>query len=75
MKRSNMKNTDDLNNNRDELKKEYDIDELYAKGKPAKGKYSYRFKKVAIFLDDDLVDKFPDSKSVNNALRSLIKQK
>ncbi|GMT49093.1 MAG: hypothetical protein IEMM0008_0632 [bacterium] len=62
---------DNINNSFDPLKEEYDIDELYAKGHPVKGKYAKHFKKVAIFLDDDLVDQFPDSEAVNRALRSL----
>ena len=64
-----MKNPDiDMN---DELRSEYDLSEL--KGKTI-GKYAKRYQEGTniILLDADVYESFPDSKSVNDALRMLI---
>ncbi len=69
MKDNNMKKNDDSLD--DTLKEEYNLDELFSKGNPATGKYSTHFKQVVVFLDQDLVKDYPNSESVNKALRSL----
>jgi len=50
--------------------------EEYNFSKGVKGKYSERFKEGAnlIVLDPEVAKAFPDSKSVNEALRSLIQK-
>lgn len=50
------------------MRNEYDF------SKAVKGKYSERFKESAnlIVLEPEVAKAFPDSKSVNEALRSLI---
>jgi len=52
------------------MREEYD----FSKG--VKGKYSERFKEGVnlIVLDPEVAKEFPDSKSVNEALRSLIQK-
>jgi len=51
------------------MRNEYDF------SKAVKGKYSERFKEGAnlIVLEPEVAKAFPDSKSVNEALRSLIR--
>ncbi len=53
----------------DEIRPEYD----FSKG--VRNPYAERFKAgaVAVVLDPDVADRFPDARSVNNALRSLDK--
>ncbi len=52
-----------------EMREEYD----FSKG--VRGKYAKRFAqgKNIIVLDPDVADHFPDSKTVNDALRTLIR--
>lgn len=52
---------------RPRMRKQYD----FSKG--TRGKYAARFAAGTnvVLLDPDLVDRFPDSESVNRALRSL----
>lgn len=56
---------------KDELRPEYDLSKL--KGK-VRGKYVERYKQGTnvILLEPDIAESFPDSESVNNALRMLI---
>ena len=51
------------------MRKEYD----FSKG--VRGKYAKRFAKVTnlVTIEPDLQDLFPDSKSVNEALRAIAK--
>jgi hypothetical protein len=56
-------------NKNDEMLSEYD----FSKG--IRGKYSKRYAEGTniVMIDPDLHDYFPDQKSVNEALRSLVK--
>lgn len=57
---------------RDGLRSEYDLSEL--KG-GVRGKYHRRYSEGTnlVLIDPDLADAFPDAKSVNDALRVLVK--
>lgn len=59
-------------NNKDELQTEYDFSSMRLKGK---GLYSKKYNEGTniIHLDPDVASFFPDDKSVNEALRELIK--
>lgn len=60
-----------VNNNRDDLRPEYDFD--YTKA--ARGKYCKRLLKEGanvVVLEPDIAKAFGDSASVNKALRSLL---
>ena len=61
----------DLNKTDDELPPEYDLSKL--KGR-IRGKYVERYQKGTnvILLDPDVAEAFPDSQSVNQALRTLM---
>ena len=66
----------ELNNQQDdELRAEYDLEELLPKG--IRGKYveSYRAGTNLVLLEPDVARSFPDEKSVNEALRLVIKLK
>ena len=54
-------------NDRDTMRAEYDFSGA------VRGKYASRFPKdtIAVVLDPDVAEMFPDSKSVNEALRAL----
>jgi hypothetical protein len=57
---------------RDSMRPEYDIDYSTA----VRGKYYRRLTKVGVnvvVLDPDVAKAFPDSKSVNDALRAIIR--
>jgi hypothetical protein len=56
----------------DELRPEYDLNAL--KGR-VRGKYTARFKSGTnlVLLSPDVAEHFPDEKSVNTALRKLIR--
>ncbi len=56
----------------DELRPEYDFASMTG---GVRGKYSERYRQGVniVRLEDDVAAAFPDAKSVNNALRSLIK--
>ena len=58
----------------DELRPEYDLAELLKHG--VQGKYAERYREGTnlVLLDPDVKAYFPDSESVNKALRSLISQ-
>jgi hypothetical protein len=57
---------------KDELRSEYDLSTLKNR---VRGKYAERFAEGTnvVLLESDIVASFPDSKSVNKALRMLIK--
>jgi hypothetical protein len=57
--------------NKDDLRPEYDLSQL--KG-PVRGKYVERFNAGTnlVLLAPDVIEYFPDDKSVNAALRGLI---
>jgi hypothetical protein len=59
----------------EELRPEYDLAELLKHG--VQGKYAERYRECTnlVPLDPDVKAHFPDSESVNNALRSLIIQR
>lgn len=61
-------------NKKDELRKEYDFSKL---GRGVKGKYSQKFKEGhnLVLLAPDVAKAFPDERSVNSALRSLIQER
>ena len=56
----------------DELRTEYDFASMTG---GVRGKYAERYRQGVniVKLEDDVAASFPDAKSVNNALRSLIK--
>ena len=56
----------------DELRPEYDFASMTG---GVRGKYADRYRQGVniVKLEDDVAASFPDAKSVNNALRSLIK--
>ena len=56
----------------DELRPEYDLSQL--KGR-ARGKYAERYRAGTnlVLLEPDVATAFPDSKTVNEALRQLMK--
>jgi hypothetical protein len=55
----------------DELLPEYDLD--YSKSKPNRFAEKYQQMQRMIVLDSDVADKFPNSESVNEALRFLVR--
>lgn len=55
----------------DELLPEYDLD--YSKSKPNRFAEKYQQMQRTIVLDSDVADKFPNSESVNEALRFLVR--
>jgi len=59
-------------NSNDKIRKEYDFSKLKLKGK---GLYTKRYNEGSniIHLEPDVASVFPDDKSVNEALRELIK--
>lgn len=61
----------DLNKTNDDLRPEYDLAKL--KGR-VRGKYVARYQKGTnvVLLEPDVAEAFPDSKSVNRALRRLM---
>ena len=66
-----MKSNQDTENN-DDMREEYDFSSM--KG-GVRGKYVDSFEKtvVAVLLDSDVAKAFPDSQSVNEALRTLVR--
>jgi outer membrane protein assembly factor BamD (BamD/ComL family) len=64
-----MSNTD-----KDDLRPEYDLDEL--KNKEV-GKYyeSYKAGVNVVVIEPDLIEAFPNAKAVNDALRELLSQR
>jgi len=65
-------NTVNKNELNDDLKDEYDFSNM-AGG--VRGKYAQKYKKGVklIQLEPDVAEMFPDTKSVNEALRALLK--
>ncbi len=61
------------NMKKDELREEYDLTKL--KGK-VRGKYVERYRQGTnlVLLEPEVAEVFPDSDSVNNALKMLIKE-
>lgn len=55
----------------DELLPEYDLD--YSKSKPNHFAKKYKRMKRTVLLDSDVAEDFPNSESVNEALRFLIR--
>lgn len=57
----------------DDLRPEYDLTKL---GKPVRGKYVKRLgeSKHLVVIEPDAARQFPDAKSVNEALRRIIKR-
>jgi hypothetical protein len=57
---------------RDEVRPEYDLPKLRG---PVRGKYAARYKAGTnlVLLSADVAEHFPDSRSVNTALRRLIR--
>ena len=56
---------------KDDLRPEYDLAKL---GKGMRGKYLERYKEGSnvVVIDPDLIEAFPDSKAVNDALRDVL---
>ena len=63
--------SDESPNNGSEMRPEYD----FSKGQ--RGKYASRFAEGSnvVVLSPDVAEAFPDSESVNEALRALLKQR
>ena len=59
------------------MKKEPDIEPEYDFRGGERGKYASRFERGTnlVALDADLLSEFPDSRSVNDALRTLLNKK
>ena len=59
----------------DDMREEYDLGKLKQSG--VRGKYAQRYKEASnvVVIDDDLTQKFPTSKAVNDALRKLANEK
>ena len=66
-----MKKTSSRRKTKDELRREYDLSQLRGS---ARGKYLDRYRKGTnlVLLSPDVAQYFPDEKSVNSALRTLI---
>ena len=62
------------NAGKDDLRSEYDLDELKSK---AVGKYyeSYKRGVNVVVIDPDLMRAFPNTKAVNDALRELLERR
>ena len=60
-----------MQNNKEELLPEYDLD--YKKSKPNRFATKYQQMQRTVVLDSDIADKFPSAESVNEALRFLIR--
>jgi hypothetical protein len=69
-----MKKRREKLNRTDELRREYDLSKL---GKGVRGKYLARFRSGTnlVLLSPDVAEHFPDERSVNAALRTLIELK
>ena len=67
-----MKKTTEKQTGTDELRREYDLSKL--KGR-VRGKYAARYRRGTnlVLLSPDVAEYFPDDKSVNAALRKLIR--
>jgi hypothetical protein len=67
-----MKKRTDKREQRDELRREYDLSKL--KG-GVRGKYAARYRAGTnlVLLSPDVAEYFPDEHSVNTALRNLIR--
>ncbi len=65
-------NTENENELNDNLKDEYDFSNMVG---GVRGKYAQNYKKGVklIQLEPDVAEMFPDTKSVNEALRALLK--
>lgn len=57
-----------------EMRDEYDFSKMRQVG--PRGKYAQKYKEATnvVVIDDDLSKKFPTAKSVNDALRKVLKQ-
>jgi hypothetical protein len=61
------------NSDNDQMRDEYDFKSL---GRPVRGKYAKRYKQGTnvVVIDPDLSTKFPNTESVNRALRKIINE-
>lgn len=60
-----------MQNDKDELLPEYDLD--YSKSKPNRFAAKYQQIQRTVVLDDDVAENFPSAESVNEALRFLVR--
>ena len=60
-----------MQNNKEELLPEYDLD--YKKSKPNRFAAKYEKMQRTVVLDDDIAESFPSAESVNEALRFLVR--
>jgi hypothetical protein len=65
-----MKNTSKARGKPEEMKREYDFD--YSKAKPNRFAGRIAKDRLVVLLDPEVSKVFPDSESVNAALRALI---
>jgi len=67
-----MKKRVEKRKHRDELRREYDFSKL---GKGVRGKYPARYKAGTnlVLLSPDVAERFPNDRSVNAALRKLLR--
>lgn len=60
-----------MQNDKNELLPEYDLD--YAKAKPNRFAAKYQQTQRTVVLDNDVAESFPSAESVNEALRFLVR--
>ena len=60
-----------MQNNKEELLPEYDLD--YSKSKPNRFAKKYQQIQRTVVLDSDVAESFPSAESVNEALRFLVR--
>ena len=60
-----------MQNNKEELLPEYDLD--YKKSKPNRFAAKYEKMQRTVVLDDDIAESFPSAESVNEALRFWVR--
>lgn len=60
-----------MQNDKDELLPEYDLN--YSKSKPNRFAAKYQQMQRTVVLEDDVAENFPSAESVNEALRFLIR--
>ncbi len=60
-----------MQNNKEELLPEYDLD--YSKSKPNRFAKKYQQMQRTVVLDSDVAENFPSAESVNEALRFLVR--
>ena len=60
-----------MQNDKEEMSPEYDLD--YSKAKPNRFAAKYQQMQRTVVLDNDVAENFPSAESVNEALRFLVR--